>query len=33
MYSNDKYNGKYWAVFGPQLSGLTADPDYWVPDY
>jgi hypothetical protein len=33
IYSNNNYNEKYWAVFGLQLSGLTADTDYWAPDY
>lgn len=25
--------GKYWARFGPNLSGPPRDPDYWGPDY
>jgi len=33
MYSNNNYSGKYWAVFGSQLSGLTEERGYRVSDY
>jgi len=28
MYANNNYSGKYWAVFGSKLSGLTEGPRY-----
>jgi hypothetical protein len=33
MYCNNHFNGKYWATFGPKLSGSPEDPDYLGTDY
>jgi hypothetical protein len=33
MYSNNNFNGKYWAIFGTKLSGPPGDPDYGSPNY
>jgi len=31
--NNNNFNGKYWAIFGPKLSGQPAVSDYRVPDF
>jgi len=31
MYSNSNYSGKYWVVFGSQLSELTQEPGFGLP--
>jgi hypothetical protein len=33
MHFNNNFNGKYWAIFGPNFSGPRGDPDYRGPDY
>jgi hypothetical protein len=33
MYCINNYNGKYWAIFGPKLPGLSGVSDYRGPDY
>lgn len=31
--NNNNFNGKYWAIFDPKLSGPPAVSDYRVPDF
>jgi hypothetical protein len=33
IYCNNNFNGKYWAIVGPKLSGPPVDADYQGPDY